>query len=61
MEINNFMDLWSQIAILKRPVSLDILEGVILVEQDGGRSWVYLPSDDLGFIYNTLTSGFICL
>ncbi|KAM0000418.1 putative sister chromatid cohesion protein Dcc1 [Helianthus debilis subsp. tardiflorus] len=56
MEINNFMDLWSRIAMLKWPVSLDILEGVILVEQDGGRSWVYLLSDDLGFIYNNLTS-----
>ncbi|MFS7956524.1 putative sister chromatid cohesion protein Dcc1 [Helianthus anomalus] len=44
MEIHNFMDLWGDIAMLERPVSLDILEGVILVEQDGDQSWVYLPS-----------------
>ncbi|XP_021973466.1 uncharacterized protein LOC110868576 isoform X2 [Helianthus annuus] len=44
MEINNFMDMWGHIAMLERPVSLDILEGVILVKQDGDQSWVYLPS-----------------
>lgn len=53
MEISYFMPQWSCAGL---PVSLDMLEGEVLVKHDGNFTWLYLPSDNNG---NTLTSGFI--
>ncbi|KAI7750106.1 hypothetical protein M8C21_023018, partial [Ambrosia artemisiifolia] len=53
LTLQEFMGHWIHITL---PVSLDMLEGEILVEQDGDQSWIFLQSD-----HNTHTSGFICL
>ncbi|KAK1435701.1 hypothetical protein QVD17_01467 [Tagetes erecta] len=50
MEIHDFMDQWS---CVRMPVSLDMLEGEILIEKDGDQVWVHLSTDSNG---NTLTS-----
>ncbi|KAD0559596.1 hypothetical protein E3N88_44074 [Mikania micrantha] len=49
MKIEEFMRQWSCVGL---PVSLDMLEGEILVEEHGNHSWVYLPLlHPPGFIY----------